>query len=131
MGKVKHSEGIWSVGRKVGSAVYAGDMPVAFCDSMSESPSGTDAANARRIVACVNACEGIATGDLVALGDTGILAKANQNADVVKGQRDLLNALIERFLGYNESEHDGVSLVDNDQLFKDCADAIESIKVGK
>lgn len=50
--------------------------------------------NAARIVACVKACEGISDVYLGALEGTGILAKANHNADVVKKQRDsLLEAL--------------------------------------
>lgn len=55
-----HSHGKWAVGKKVPTAVYAGnDSPVCICDSMGETLSGTDAANARRIVACVNAFDGL------------------------------------------------------------------------
>ncbi|HEX8590691.1 hypothetical protein [Pseudomonas sp.] len=47
-------------------------------------------ANAKRIAAAMNACEGIDTSGLVGLGGLGLLAKANHNAYVVKHQRDAL-----------------------------------------
>lgn len=48
------THGRWRLGRKVASAVYAGDdptaPPVCLCDSMGELPAGADAANAQHIV---------------------------------------------------------------------------------
>lgn len=53
-------------------------------------------ADARRIVACVNACAGISTENLEALVGTSILARANRHFDTAIKQRDeLLDALEE------------------------------------
>lgn len=49
-------------------------------------------ANARRIVACVNACAGIKTIYLEAMRGTSILEKANANCDITMKQRDELLA---------------------------------------
>jgi hypothetical protein len=48
--------------------------------------------NARRIVACVNACQGIKTEDLFALQGTTILKTANEVANSIIKQRDELLA---------------------------------------
>jgi hypothetical protein len=45
---------------------------------------------ARRIVACVNACDGIKDADLAALNGTSILSKANEVSDTITEQRDAL-----------------------------------------
>lgn len=52
--------------------------------------------DARRIVACVNACAGIKTEDLEAMRETSILAKANTWADGIEKQRDELLAMLEK-----------------------------------
>lgn len=56
------------------------------------------AANARRIVACVNACAGIKTQDLEAMRGTSILEKANSSFDSVHKQRDELLSVLEDLL---------------------------------
>lgn len=51
-----------TIGAKVTSAIYDADgVPVCLIDSMQEASRSEEVEMARRIVACVNACEGIPT----------------------------------------------------------------------
>lgn len=58
--EAKYTPGPW---RAEGNIVRSGVMFVSDCDAESETPSRIETckANARRIVACVNACDGIPT----------------------------------------------------------------------
>ncbi len=89
-------------GEAAGIEIYAGAKYVC---QMSRHPGEQDMAeaNARRIVACVNACDGIKTIDLEAMSGTGILSKANHNADVVMKQRDSLLAALEEMVAMMDS----------------------------
>ena len=97
-------DGFMDIGRLATSHVFDYDNydPRLIAPTFQEAPhyfklthDGEETlANARRIVACVNACAGISDTDLAALAGTTILQKANESADVAKQQRDeLLEAL--------------------------------------
>lgn len=89
-----HTPGPWHVGDKVGRAIYgADDSVVAMCDSMGEAVS--DDANARRIVACVNYCDGADTNALELDAKTGrtasvVLPQLTENVIALESQRDQL-----------------------------------------
>lgn len=89
MSEQKHTPGPWHVGRKVGNMIYARDGldVIAECDSsIDDVPRSVGEANARRIVACVNACEGISTADL----ESGAVKAREILAAHYKKQRDEL-----------------------------------------
>ena len=100
MSNAEHSHGKWTVGKKVPTAVYAGnDSPVCICDSMGETLSGTDAANARRIVACVNACRGLGTDELEQHGLVSavgyeLIELTKQRDELLRDMQDVLDMLI-------------------------------------
>ena len=80
--------------------VEAGKWGVAIC---ADAPGdGTSEANARRIVACVNACAGIPTDDLERCPSGGLFHLADMANEVVK-QRDELLASVEKALLWNKS----------------------------
>ena len=60
--------------------------------------------NARRIVACVNACAGIPTGMLIAAGQSAVIAL--RPIDEVIAERDELLAAAELVLAWYEAEED-------------------------
>lgn len=66
----------------------------------------------RRIVAAVNACEGIQTDYLAAMGGMTILAKANAQADTVNQQRDELLAALKNIVNLIDSG-EGIKTVRN------------------
>ncbi len=71
--------------------VEAGKWGVAIC---ADAPGdGTSEANARRIVACVNACAGIPTDDLERCPSGGLFHLADMANEVVKQRDELLAAL--------------------------------------
>ena len=75
--------------------VDAGIWGIAIC---ADAPgNGTSEANARRIVACVNACAGIPTADLEACPDRGLFHLAD-HANQLVIQRDELLAALENLL---------------------------------
>ena len=71
-----HTAEPWVVGRKVGRLIYSDGIAgcaIAECDgSVDGMDRATELANARRIVACVNACTGTDTSKLES-GDYGIM----------------------------------------------------------
>lgn len=100
---MEHSKEPWTVGSKVDRAIYGADgAVVAMCDSLYEAAS--DSANARRIVACVNACAGLDTAlleNITMLGDT-----LKDRIDVLRNeanQRDQLLAALESMLEIYEN----------------------------
>ncbi|BCP56307.1 hypothetical protein K32_49240 [Kaistia sp. 32K] len=100
-----------------------GSRNKAWASAYTDHNSGvlqTDVAN--RLAACWNACEGIRTTDLVALAGTGILAKANHNADVVVKQRDTLLAALEAIVADDyEVPHDAINAdiaIENGRLLR-------------
>jgi hypothetical protein len=62
-------------------------------NALSDNPVATQAINAERIVACVNACAGISTETLVEYGDGNLEALYK-----MQQQRDELLAMIQDFL---------------------------------
>lgn len=91
-----------ATGAKVASAIYDADgVPVCIIDSMQEASREEEREMARRIVACVNACDGIQTEALQGVNlqekltaVDGIFKRALLLADDYCSQRDeLLEAL--------------------------------------
>ncbi len=65
-----------------------------FFTAICKGPDGE--ANARRIVACVNACEGISTEDLEAVPRLGLLNLSQFSSDLI-AQRDHAEAQVRHF----------------------------------
>lgn len=81
-----------TIGAKVASAIYdANGVPVCIIDSMQEASRDDEREMARRIVACVNACEGVHTEVLEAYT---VLEKLREK----DAQRDELLASTEFFV---------------------------------
>ena len=88
--KTEHTSEPWRVGRRGNDVVGSnglGDTVAMMIDCDSDEQTH---ANARRIVACVNACEGIGTEYLEHFGGTSF-----NDFKRVKGQRDELLAALE------------------------------------
>lgn len=101
----EHTKEPWTYGH-VGDDFWIGDnsdglnnLARVYWD-MGEIPEGR--ANARRIVACVNACSGIKTEDLEALSGTAILEIANTQSATLKRQRDMLLDALKEIAARNE-----------------------------
>ena len=63
--------------------------PVADCDSSSNGiPEKTKLANARRIVACVNACKGVSTTSLIRASRGEVLVVLGRSDSVAKALRE-------------------------------------------
>lgn len=103
MEKVKHTPGLWSVGYtdKNGQVVVCGEhMEIATCWHHSVGAIEKEMhANARRIVACVNACAGIETDVLEAFNGT---VPAVLEFYKLTNQRDELLAALEKLTDYAE-----------------------------
>lgn len=94
-----------TIGAKVASAIYDADgVPVCVIDSMQETSRGEEVEMARRIVACVNACEGLPES---ALKPGIIMAQAIQAQELI-AQRDELLAALE--LAVEQMESDAVGI---------------------
>lgn len=99
----QHTPEPWHVGRKLAIGVYGpdDDSVIAMCDSMGEAAS--DKANARRIVACVNACAGIDTAQLET--EAGKLfpqprlltAQRDELADALRNLTEAASLIVERW----------------------------------
>lgn len=95
-----------ATGAKVASAIYDADgVPVCIIDSMQEASRSDETDMARRIVACVNACDGIPTEALQGVNlqekltaVDGIFKRALLLADGYCSQRDELLASTEFFV---------------------------------
>lgn len=89
----QHTPGPWSVESDGLSITMAGQV---VASSIGPDYAGNEEkkANARRIVACVNACEGISTEDLQIIDDAGETLKFCFGR--LKEQRDELIAALER-----------------------------------
>lgn len=97
MSEQKHTPGPWHVGMRPGPIVYGqnGAQVADMIDNPRISPpvlvgENENRANARRIVACVNACEGISTEEAENTNVRGAL----DQADGWKQQRDELLAAL-------------------------------------
>lgn len=69
------------------------NMTICFMAHDNTADNIAGEANARRIVACVNACAGIPTDDLEACPDRGLFYLASHADQLVKQRDDLLAAL--------------------------------------
>lgn len=73
----EHTNGAARIATETGPCVVAvGDRELCECYQDGEVQTPEDEANARRIVACWNACEGIDTSYLEEYADFGGLARA-------------------------------------------------------
>ena len=80
-----------TIGAKVASAIYDADgVPVCIIDSMQEASREEEREMARRIVACVNACEGLPEA---ALKPRIFMAQAIQAQELIAQRDELLAAL--------------------------------------
>lgn len=87
-----------TIGAKVASAIYDADgVPVCVIDSMQEASRGEEVEMARRIVACVNACEGVPTDVLEnTVQRGGALMYQQERRKAAEAQRDELLAALEK-----------------------------------
>ena len=107
MSESKHTPEPWEFGygqtREFGMCLGIGlnsvpDWHVVAVVSPADSVNHADEANARRIVACVNACAGIETGHLEKYG----LPDFAQKISDLREQRDELLAALKRFMDSHE-----------------------------
>lgn len=116
MSEQKHTPGPWRV--SLGDTIAAGDRLIADCEMTPHSKrpaplNQEDAANARRIVACVNACEGISTEQLerFPLDNFRECAQAGVASVVreleLEKQRDELWALLEAIYNAHRTDNNG------------------------
>lgn len=85
-----------TIGTKVASAIYDADgVPVCVIDSMQEASRDDEREMARRIVACVNACEAIPTDKLEAMAADPIEGLFGRLAAKAIRERDELLAALE------------------------------------
>lgn len=75
------------VGKHTVATVYIDDAPV-------HDYNREQRANARRLVACWNACEGISTDELVQIADTGGMLGPREDVARIAAQRDELLAAL-------------------------------------
>ena len=97
----KHTPGPWHTGGKDGRIVYAADG-FAVADATvfhgrhrAKDAAPTETQNARRIVACVNACEGVPTAYLEKNGLPSVdeyLTEEKQRDELLKAILELLEA---------------------------------------
>lgn len=89
-----------AIGAKVSSAIYDADgVPVCIIDSMQEASREEERETARRIVACVNACEGVPTDVLEnTVQRGGALMYQQERRKAAEAQRDELLAALERLV---------------------------------
>ncbi len=99
MTEQKHTPEPWRIGSQSKDIIYLqGDEPRGELGPSGNWIDCNTAANARRIVACVNACAGIETGTLEKLGFGGA-RKVPPNIRKIEQQRDQLRAVLEGLLG--------------------------------
>lgn len=82
--------------------------------SPTSSMDDEDIANARRIVACVNALEGIST-EILEMAGTGLMSEAAVEVGKLTAQRDELLAALRALYGWTkaEVEHFGATCPDD------------------
>lgn len=89
-----------SIGAKVASAIYDADgVPVCLIDSMQEASRSEEIEMARRIVACVNAFDGVPEA---ALKPRIVMAQEIQAQELI-AQRDELLAALNEIVGMCEA----------------------------
>lgn len=123
MSEQKHTPGPWAVETGAFDDAHHCYTPVVTAEARDiatlETAHGDALANARRIVACVNACEGISTETLEAVSE-GELHAALIRLRSYKAQRDELAGMLRIFVGaFGEA-------VDNDDPING-ADAVDFI----
>lgn len=118
-----------TIGAKVASAIYDADgVPVCIIDSMQEASREDERQMARRIVACVNACEGISTENLtdnvpLKQGLSGL----NKRIRDAEAQRDELLAALEAFReDVSDNRHAELASVDPYSIGQEVLDKIDA-----
>lgn len=96
MSAADHTVGLAHIAENTGPCVIAvGDREICECYADGEEQTPEDAANARRIVACWNACSQISTAELETIPNTGgMLGPRTDIAMIAKESarlRELLN----------------------------------------
>lgn len=109
-----------------GCSVYAGRREVL---RYSFSPDAENKANARRIVACVNACAGIPTDDLEMSPHLGIFHLAEFSNNIVMQRDKLLDAL--KTVINNLSDDDEEGLLEHVSYIKDARAVIAEVEANK
>lgn len=100
MSEPKHTPGPWAVG----TGVYDTNTYLRDVDGYHLA-SVPDEANARRIVACVNACEGYENPDDMR-GDAGYYYQWREEAAKLQKQRDELRAALQLIVGTTDPIED-------------------------
>lgn len=74
-----HTEGVARIAEETGHCVVAvGDREVCECYQDGETQTAQDEANARRLVACWNACMNLTTEELERIAQTGAQLPAEE-----------------------------------------------------
>jgi hypothetical protein len=122
---IKHTKGEWKVQNSV---AIMGDEGIHVTDvkGLSRTDSENEA-NAARIVACVNACDGYTTEQLVALKGGNVKREVTYYADKLSGaqnrylkaetQRDNLLAALKALLEHEGTQVEtGIGMMEPDEL---------------
>lgn len=114
-------------GAKVASAIYDADgVPVCIIDSMGEATRSAETEMARRIVACVNAFEGIDSDNAIFLPDNNVrkvLVATELKRVELERQRDELLAALEELT--TAIPRQGITV--ENRLYNEQKEALEAI----
>jgi hypothetical protein len=108
-----------------------------IADAIPNQPAGaTEEANARRIVAAVNACKGITNEELEWIASTGGMLGPRQDISMLAEQRDELLASLKRIRGMTDADDPGSYRSDDregclDAVFSEALEAIAEIEAAK
>ena len=90
----KYTQGPWGIWTDTNGRLRVGPSSNYSVAEMFQTPLEGQEANARRIVACVNACDGIWTDELEEISRTGgMLGPREDVARIAKQRDELLEAL--------------------------------------
>ena len=104
----KYTRGPWKTeGEGIHAIIRGGDATIVAV--RHRLPADVHEANARRIVACVNACEGISTDELEEIASTGGMLGPREDVARIAKQRDELLAALKDLVCYDSysTEYDG------------------------
>lgn len=90
----QHTPEPWVIDGQCAAAAESDQVNSGYYTAICKGPDGE--ANSRRIVACVNACEGISTEDLEAVPRLGLLNLSQFSSDLI-AQRDHAEAQVRHF----------------------------------
>jgi len=126
---MKHTKEPWAQFEGDKRAIVEAGIPMLSLLSIDEDGLGIffEGGDARRVVACVNACNGIETVELE-FGNPAFITVFNERT-YLRRQRDELLAALDRIMALPEKHpQDPIACVNETQIIAECA--IASVKGG-